>query len=210
MNIWGFQRIISGPNKGGYWHKFFIRSNESLCCMMSRQKIKGQKRAKPRAYYPDKATSAFNAKLCASIQDEALNIVLGKVSFPTNSLSLKSLLGDVQNCGHYMQKQVTPFHSNTVYCQTNIPSISMDGSGHGSTSSTCEDDDPRSKRPLSPLTFGEGCNTNSANLMKWLSPDPIAPDHPLSKEKGSYTTLNQAISTTIDDIVHDDDFFSYF
>mmetsp|Transcript_7205 Transcript_7205/g.17618 ORF Transcript_7205/g.17618 Transcript_7205/m.17618 type:complete len:202 (-) Transcript_7205:1422-2027(-) len=179
--------------------------------MMSRQKIKGQKRAKPRAYYPFKATAASNTKLSASIQDEALNIILGKASFPTYSLSLKSLLGDIQNCEHYMQKDVTPCYSK-AYCKTHIPSISMDCSGHGSTSSTCEDDDPsspaRSKRPLSPLTFGEGCNTNNVNLMEFLSPDPIAPDHPLSKKKGSSSTLlNEAISTTIDDIVHDDDFF---
>lgn len=211
VNIWGFQRIISGPNKGGYSHKLFVRDNESLCCMMPRQKIKGGKHAKPRAYYPFKEKAAFNAELCASIEDEALNILLREASFPTNNISLNRLLTNIDN----MHKDMTPFSSNTVYCQRNILATSMDGRGHGSTSSTYEDDGPsspaRPKRPFSPLTFGKGCDTKNENLMQYLEPDPIAPDHPLSKNEGSSTTvLNQVINSTIDDLVHDDEFFSYF
>lgn len=237
LNIWGFQRIISGPNKGGYSHKYFIRSNESLCCMMSRQKIKGQKRAKPRPYFPFKAISASNGKSCGlndirsftSIQDQALNIILGKDSFPTNCMSLKSMLGDVQNCEDFMQRDMMPLYANTrAACQTSMPSNQMDGSDHGSGSSSYGDSDGtisprgvgsypsspiRPKRPISPLTFGETCDANDENLMECLSPDPIAPDHPLSKKmqqnKASSTSnLNHAITNTIDDLVQDD--FSFF
>jgi hypothetical protein len=41
LNIWGFQRIIQGSDKGGYTHLNFLRGKPSLCRHMRRQKIKG-------------------------------------------------------------------------------------------------------------------------------------------------------------------------
>jgi hypothetical protein len=41
INIWGFCRISSGPDKGGYVHPYFVRDKPSLCCQMVRRKIKG-------------------------------------------------------------------------------------------------------------------------------------------------------------------------
>jgi HSF-type DNA-binding len=43
LNMWGFERINCGPHKGGYFHKYFVRGNVSLCNLMRRQKIKGVK-----------------------------------------------------------------------------------------------------------------------------------------------------------------------
>lgn len=40
-NIWGFERILQGPHKGGYTHVDFIRGKTNLCSRMKRQKIKG-------------------------------------------------------------------------------------------------------------------------------------------------------------------------
>ncbi|KAG7363518.1 HSF-type DNA-binding protein [Nitzschia inconspicua] len=40
-NIWGFERLLQGPHKGGYTHVDFIRGQTSLCSRMKRQKIKG-------------------------------------------------------------------------------------------------------------------------------------------------------------------------
>lgn len=37
LNIYGFQRIHHGPNKGGYCHPLFKRSNSDLCKIISRQ-----------------------------------------------------------------------------------------------------------------------------------------------------------------------------
>lgn len=233
LNIWGFQRIISGPNKGGYSHKYFIRSNESLCCMMSRQKIKGEKRAKPRPYFPFKAITCGgknrvdSIRNLTSIQDQALSIMLGKDLFPLS-----------HNSEGTMKNDMTPFFSNTpaeASCPTRLPCDSMDGSGQGHSSSNLGDttgtvsprgvlslpSSPRSKRSISPLNFAEHCmaplldsdlndeNMNS-NLMQCLSPDPIAPDHPLSKKNkdNSTSSFNQAIGSTIDALVQDD--YSFF
>jgi hypothetical protein len=41
LNIWGFCRITSGRDKGGYVHPCFIRGKPSLCRQMVRRKIKG-------------------------------------------------------------------------------------------------------------------------------------------------------------------------
>jgi hypothetical protein len=41
LNIWGFCRIPSGRDKGGYVHPCFVRGKPSLCRQMVRRKIKG-------------------------------------------------------------------------------------------------------------------------------------------------------------------------
>lgn len=41
LNMWGFDRILSGPGKGGYSHTYFVRGKPSLCCQMTRLKVKG-------------------------------------------------------------------------------------------------------------------------------------------------------------------------
>lgn len=40
INLWSFERIRSGPNKGGYQCDYFVRSNPSLCARMRRSKAK--------------------------------------------------------------------------------------------------------------------------------------------------------------------------
>mmetsp|Transcript_118017 Transcript_118017/g.176319 ORF Transcript_118017/g.176319 Transcript_118017/m.176319 type:complete len:378 (+) Transcript_118017:96-1229(+) len=41
LNMWGFERILNGPEKGGYSHNYFVRGKPSLCCHMTRLKVKG-------------------------------------------------------------------------------------------------------------------------------------------------------------------------
>jgi hypothetical protein len=38
LNLWGFQNITSGPNKGGYQHPIFIRSDREKCHYMTRRR----------------------------------------------------------------------------------------------------------------------------------------------------------------------------
>ena len=40
-NIWGFERWLHGPHKGGYFHPDLVRGEAQLCAKMKRQKIKG-------------------------------------------------------------------------------------------------------------------------------------------------------------------------
>ena len=43
LNLWGFESITEGPNKGGCQHHIFIRGDREKCHYMTRQKVKGQK-----------------------------------------------------------------------------------------------------------------------------------------------------------------------
>lgn len=41
LNLYGFNRLTSGPDKGGYYHELFLRGKEELCTTMVRTRIKG-------------------------------------------------------------------------------------------------------------------------------------------------------------------------
>jgi len=43
LNLWGFESITEGLNKGGCQHRIFIRGDKENCHYMARQKVKGQK-----------------------------------------------------------------------------------------------------------------------------------------------------------------------
>lgn len=39
INMWHFEKILDGPNKGGYFHSYFVKGNRALCSKMSRNLI---------------------------------------------------------------------------------------------------------------------------------------------------------------------------
>jgi hypothetical protein len=41
LNLWGFETINRGSDKGAIYHRFFIKNKPDLCARMTRQKIKG-------------------------------------------------------------------------------------------------------------------------------------------------------------------------
>lgn len=41
LNLYGFSRLTSGPDKGGYYHELFLRGKRQLCTRMIRMRIKG-------------------------------------------------------------------------------------------------------------------------------------------------------------------------
>ncbi|CAJ1935137.1 unnamed protein product [Cylindrotheca closterium] len=43
LNLWGFERVLKGPCRGGYRHSLFIKNQPNLCNQMKRTKIKGTK-----------------------------------------------------------------------------------------------------------------------------------------------------------------------
>ncbi|CAB9496764.1 shock factor protein [Seminavis robusta] len=43
LNIYGFQRLTTGPDKGGYYHELFLRSKPGLASRIQRHKLKGTK-----------------------------------------------------------------------------------------------------------------------------------------------------------------------
>ena len=47
LNLYDFQRITEGPDKGSYYHELFVQGRPILSTMMKRNKIKGVKNMKP-------------------------------------------------------------------------------------------------------------------------------------------------------------------
>jgi len=41
LNLYGFSRLTSGPDKGGYYHELFLRGKDHLCTKIMRMKVKG-------------------------------------------------------------------------------------------------------------------------------------------------------------------------
>jgi hypothetical protein len=82
LNMWHFERILDGPNKGGFYHPFFVKGNKPLCAYMSRDA-----KALPRSTNPTKFL--FNHQSCAHPMEPrpmksspiALNAHLFDVSF---------------------------------------------------------------------------------------------------------------------------------
>lgn len=46
LNLYDFQRITEGPDKGSYYHELFVKGRPILSTMMKRNKIKGIKNKK--------------------------------------------------------------------------------------------------------------------------------------------------------------------
>ena len=49
LNMWSFERIQEGPEKGAFWHPYFIRGMKSLCQNISRNSFKVASRIQPEA-----------------------------------------------------------------------------------------------------------------------------------------------------------------
>jgi hypothetical protein len=49
LNLYDFQRITEGPDKGGYYHNLFVRGRPIMATMMKRNKIKGVKNLQNKA-----------------------------------------------------------------------------------------------------------------------------------------------------------------
>ena len=48
LNLWGFEVVSTGSDKGAFYHKYFVRGEPELCEKMSRLKIKGNQSTRAR------------------------------------------------------------------------------------------------------------------------------------------------------------------
>lgn len=78
LNLWGFEKITTGPDKGACYHPCFVRGKPDLCHSMMRVKIKG-------ANEPSKFTEATGSTLS---QDSSSSISAQARPGETSSTSL--------------------------------------------------------------------------------------------------------------------------
>lgn len=238
LNMWGFQRIIKGPNKGGYKHKYFVRSKESLCRMMTRQKIKGEKPSSSRSHFPFEALESSDKKKRKGegIRDR-FNILKGEKGSNGTNLPNRYFSNDLVAVNesaliYDVPKALVPFNRSTraeSNCMTNLRSSPartiLPSTRHAHSPSF----DPRSnvgiisprtdgyfssdhmqKFTTSDLKFPEKvCDFDNETVndeksmfsrlnnslgMYLPSPDPIAPNHPLSIRQSEMIGSTQSLS----------------
>jgi HSF-type DNA-binding len=73
LHIYGFHRILTGTDKGSYWHPMFIRGMESFSLRMTRCKIKGDMAKSvvldPNFYQKESCTSSTHGDVAVSWND---------------------------------------------------------------------------------------------------------------------------------------------
>ncbi|CAJ1941317.1 unnamed protein product [Cylindrotheca closterium] len=95
LNLWGFESITEGPNKGGCQHPIFIRGDREKCHYMIRQKVKGQKQKQQESLASLSAKDAASASLRRSSMSLLTSGFPGSTNFQatTGGTSLPTLDG---------------------------------------------------------------------------------------------------------------------
>ena len=108
LNMWHFERLLVGPDKGAFVHPFFIRGNKALCSFMSRH-------INPRSALPISISFPALADTRSSAQlDVTANMALGSnfvgfsqsrdqndtTAHPAAQSCLSKLLGKDADGGH--------------------------------------------------------------------------------------------------------------
>jgi hypothetical protein len=107
--MWGFERLLSGPCKGGYLHQHFIRGQPALCRYMKRLKIKGTGNKKPVASpFKSSSSATLKAKNTSTrispgqFVSQAASVEPNQLKFPMEAPSVTS-----------SSRRSPPFVSNT-------------------------------------------------------------------------------------------------
>eukprot|EP00535_Pseudo-nitzschia_heimii_P007516 CAMPEP_0197188540 /NCGR_PEP_ID=MMETSP1423-20130617/17964_1 /TAXON_ID=476441 /ORGANISM="Pseudo-nitzschia heimii, Strain UNC1101" /LENGTH=692 /DNA_ID=CAMNT_0042640395 /DNA_START=219 /DNA_END=2297 /DNA_ORIENTATION=+ len=68
LNLWGFESVAKGPDRGACYHQYFVKGHPELCHNMTRVKIKGQSNPRtPAAAAAAAASAAKKAAMTAAI-----------------------------------------------------------------------------------------------------------------------------------------------
>eukprot|EP00751_Fragilariopsis_kerguelensis_P020086 CAMPEP_0170899078 /NCGR_PEP_ID=MMETSP0734-20130129/46436_1 /TAXON_ID=186038 /ORGANISM="Fragilariopsis kerguelensis, Strain L26-C5" /LENGTH=557 /DNA_ID=CAMNT_0011291963 /DNA_START=15 /DNA_END=1689 /DNA_ORIENTATION=+ len=79
LNLWGFESVAKGEERGACYHKFFVKGRPELCHNMTRVKIKGKSNHRT----PAAALAAANAaKKAATAISDANNLPQGGMILP--------------------------------------------------------------------------------------------------------------------------------
>ena len=79
LNLWGFERVQNGPDKGSYFHPLFVKGRRECCQRLSRVRLKG---IGPMYETRDKSESPFSPHSASSTANENIS-VMGPPIFPS-------------------------------------------------------------------------------------------------------------------------------
>jgi hypothetical protein len=82
LNLWGFERLTSGPDKGAYYHKEFLRDEPDLCRNLTRQRARKGGASAPAASGGRPVTSPVKPKATKVVTVGAPNAAAGPIIVP--------------------------------------------------------------------------------------------------------------------------------
>jgi hypothetical protein len=74
LNLWGFERVQNGPDKGSYFHPLFVRGRRECCQRLTRVRLKGTTEKTSPHGVLDKAESPFSPQSVSSTATAAETI----------------------------------------------------------------------------------------------------------------------------------------
>lgn len=184
LNLYGFQRLSHGKDKGCYWNKFFLRGKPELCDMVIRTKVKGTKvraacdpTSEPNfctmVAMPPAPRISSNVHLHESPLKLSANHSLRRVKSANSSAQSKTFQRTSQYEGFVAQQRSTVCSSR--------PFSALYSNQHSTTHSALDGVMTLNRQPnardcfTSPAVFIPGAPTNSSNT---LSEGDLAPlDH---------------------------------
>jgi hypothetical protein len=133
LHLWGFKRILEGPDEGAYYHEAFLKGRPNLCHYMTRQKVKSETVKNENQEVPNVYRASTNIAMQQqhnqAIQCDSLSPALGAKLEPSVSMALAEAL-PVPN----LQQIYTPLPSVMIPFQQK--KIEMKAFGPPSTDKT--------------------------------------------------------------------------
>mmetsp|Transcript_10187 Transcript_10187/g.24371 ORF Transcript_10187/g.24371 Transcript_10187/m.24371 type:complete len:274 (+) Transcript_10187:246-1067(+) len=112
LNLWGFESVSKGRDKGACFHKFFVRGHPNLCENMRRVKIKGQQATKANKETSIPALPNNNGMISSGLISAEPNIS----DFIRNRRTSLDTSGSPQlECDSKQQQQQTPHSALSLY-----------------------------------------------------------------------------------------------
>lgn len=81
LNLWGFERVQNGPDKGSYFHTLFIKGRRECCQQLTRVRLKGTGEKTVQHGVLDKSESQFSPHSVSSTAAETISTI-GATTFP--------------------------------------------------------------------------------------------------------------------------------
>jgi hypothetical protein len=96
LNLWGFERVQNGPDKGSYFHPLFVKGRRDCCQRLTRVRLKGTgEKAAQHGGVVDSSEQDYSPTSIASTATCSAVSTTGAASFPVAHLPVAARAGSV-------------------------------------------------------------------------------------------------------------------
>jgi hypothetical protein len=95
LNLWGFERVQNGPDKGSYFHPLFVKGRRDCCQRLTRVRLKGTGEKAAQQGVVDSSEQDYSPTSVASTTTCSAVSATGAASFPVAPLPVAARAGSV-------------------------------------------------------------------------------------------------------------------